>query len=242
MVTSKFVNMLLYSVGVFSVYDMKKSSIWRTLYQIAILCFITGTYFVSVSQQIRNRSIHYQNPFYDLGQMTCLIIITISFIYTSAIIISGIMRTNIDGIRETIAYMEHTMKELNNLKIKMGIIIKEDYDNNDTTRIICYMLLWVGAYIVDFYSLSTVRISILSFALGFTFVNNSSWFYCTLVEYTFICWLKLMTCQFQTIGKMLMFLLQIGEFDSKINMNQSQYSMENKIRLEHIKSVLHLYR
>lgn len=236
--TSTLVNRLLYGMGASSVYDMYHRSKWRLGYQALLLCSISSIYLATIFLQEKRPAIMDQTL--DLAKVANNVILTFMFLYFSGILIAGMVRFRIDLAQERTAVFNSTSKEMDLLKIKLGVQ-KAEYKHDDTVRITCYIIFWLAGY---FFGYSALKMSNLtSFPLGHMLVNNTSFFLCNLIDHSYICCLNQTTDQFDIIERMLMPLLlpeEAAKMDSYKNL--VMHTMSKRAKVETLRIIFCLHR
>lgn len=231
--TSEFVNKLIYSLGVFCFYDLYYRSKWRVGYHALVLCTVSVLYFATTFQQIENQS-RVRDHSLDLARLANNVILTLSYIYYSGLLIGSMVRYQ-DGFMERgYALQDSTSKEIDLLKIRLGVK-RADYDQDDTARLICYILVFLGANVLHYFSLKLSNLT--SFPLGNTLVTNCSYFLCSLIEHSYVSILKKMADQFQVIERMLLPLLlseeaaQARKYDNPVMQAMSKRTKVETLRI-----------
>lgn len=247
LVTSPFLNKILYCVGAFSSYDVNNGSFWRSCYQMSILCFISSMYFFTMYLNIQSREMFVDptlqnlNPkahSIDVAMITGSLMLQINFIYLFIRILYGMTRFRKASIIETFLSLENLTREINYMKSKLGMKPKK-FDLNDTIQIMFYLFVWLSTWAVDY---GAARASPMSFVFGFTFICNLGWLVCVLVDHIFFCCLKLMTFHFHNIKTMLALLLEEGDFYAKRNMDYVVPGIATDIKIKNIRAIFILHR
>lgn len=239
-VLNPLVTNLLYVFGSLSSRDIRhRRSKWRLLYQMCALLFFSGVYLATIIHQLRHIPKRRDHSL-DLARVSNLVILTLSFIYLSGLIMTGLARHSVVIMSNVFSLLESVSKEMEQLKAKLGVR-RAPFNSIDNVRLFFYWIFWLCAYFVEFYSIKITKIN--SSPLGYTFVNNTSFALCGLVDHSFICYMKKMAYEFETLEIMLTPLLAVEDSpEGRGHENQLMYSVKKNAKVETVKALYKLHR